>query len=93
MNKVEYRAAFELEKNCSDRRQTLVSYWVSFVSGVRRGWSNGYVIAGIGSSVRVRVRRVRKLYFKSDKVKQYNISSHLKWVLVADKSMHIINVQ
>ena len=42
--------------------------------------------------VRVRVR-VRKLYLKSDKVKQCNISSHLKWVLVADKSMHIIKVQ
>ena len=37
--------------------------------------------------------RVRKLYLKSDKVKQYNISSHLKWVLVADKGMHIIKVQ
>ena len=37
--------------------------------------------------------RVRKLYLKSDKVKQCNISSHLKWVLVADKSMHIIKVQ
>ena len=49
---------------------------------------------GFVTWVRVRVRvRVRKLYLKSDKVKQCNISSHLKWVLVADKSMHIIKVQ
>ena len=40
----------------------------------------------------VRVR-VRKPYLKSDKGKQYNISSHLKWVLLADNSMHIIKVQ
>ena len=33
------------------------------------------------------------MYLKSDKVKQYNISSHLKWVLVADKSMRIIKVK
>ena len=30
---------------------------------------------------------------KVGQCKQYNISSHLKWVLVADKSMHISKVQ
>ena len=32
----------------------------------------------------------KKTLFNVGQCKQYNISSHLKWVLVADKSMHII---
>ena len=40
-----------------------------------------------------RVRdRVRKLYLKSDNVKN-NISSHIKRMIVADKRMHIYMVQ
>ena len=35
----------------------------------------------------------KKTLFKVGQCKQYNISSHLKWVLVADKSMHISKVQ
>ena len=35
----------------------------------------------------------KKTFFKVGQCKQYNISSHLKWVLVADKSMHISKVQ
>ena len=32
----------------------------------------------------------KKTLFNVGQCKQYNISSHLKWVLVADKSMHMI---
>ena len=32
----------------------------------------------------------KKTLFNVRQCKQYNISSHLKWVLVADKSMHMI---
>ena len=35
----------------------------------------------------------KKTLFKVGQCKQYNISSHSKWVLVADKSMHISKVQ
>ena len=35
----------------------------------------------------------KKTVFKVGQCKQCNISSHLKWVLVADKSMHISKVQ
>ena len=35
----------------------------------------------------------KKTLFKVGQCKQCNISSHLKWVLVADKSMHISKVQ
>ena len=34
----------------------------------------------------------KKTLFNVGQCKQYNISSHLKWVLVADKSMHIDSV-
>ena len=32
----------------------------------------------------------KKTLFNVGQWKQYNITSHLKWVLVADKSMHMI---
>ena len=32
----------------------------------------------------------KKTLFNVGQCKQYNITSHLKWVLVADKSMHMI---
>ena len=32
----------------------------------------------------------KKTLFNVGQCKQYNISSHLEWVLVADKSMHMI---
>ena len=32
----------------------------------------------------------KKTLFNVGQCKQYNISSHLKWVLVADKSMHMV---
>ena len=32
----------------------------------------------------------KKTLFNVGQCKQYNISSHLKWVLVADKRMHMI---
>ena len=35
----------------------------------------------------------KKTFFNVGQCKQYKISSHLKWVLVADKSMHISKVQ
>ena len=35
----------------------------------------------------------KKTLFKVGQCKQCNISSHLKWVLVAYKSMHISKVQ
>ena len=34
----------------------------------------------------------KKTLFEVKQWKQYNISSHIKWVLIADKSMHIIKV-
>ena len=41
----------------------------------------------------MRKSKSKKTLFKVGQNKQYNISSHLKWVLVADKSMHISIVQ
>ena len=35
----------------------------------------------------------KKTLFKVGQCKQYNISSHSTWVLVADTSMHISKVQ
>ena len=35
----------------------------------------------------------KETLFKVGQCKQYNISSHLKWVLVADKNTHISKVQ
>ena len=35
-------------------------------------------------------KKSKKTLFNVGQCKQYNISSHLKWVLVADKSMHMI---
>ena len=32
----------------------------------------------------------KKTLFNVGQCKQYNISSHLKWVLVADNSMHMV---
>ena len=41
--------------------------------------------------VRVRNKsKSKKTLFNVGQCKQYNISSHLKWELVADKSMHMI---
>ena len=41
---------------------------------------------GVGASK----SKSKKTLFNVGQCKQYNISPHLKWVLVADKSMHMI---
>ena len=45
------------------------------------------------ADIRVRVKsKSKKTLFNVGQCKQNNISSHLKWVLVADKSMHINHI-
>ena len=47
-------------------------------------WAFGSINVGKSKS------KSKKTLFNDGQCKQYNISSHLKWVLVADKSMHMI---
>ena len=56
-------------------------------------WMFGQVIAFVVVAAAVAVKsksKSKKTLFNVGPCKQYNISSHLEWVLVADKSMHMI---
>ena len=52
-------------------------YW-PFVRGIHRSLVN-----------KSKSKKSKKTLFNVRQFKQYNISSHSKWVLVADKSMHM----
>ena len=57
--------------------------------------SNGFCIRSVSiesleSDISKSKSKSKKTLFNVGQSKQYNISSHLKWVLVADKSMHMI---
>ena len=62
----------------------LMSWWLS---------NTNYLIVSsselTSSSLAVKSKS-KKTLFNVGQCKQYNINSHLKWVLVADKGMHMV---
>ena len=77
-------------------------YHVTVIGGLRYHFQEGPATSSttIGSNFSCDTRypgadsksksKSKKTLFNVGQCKQYNISSHLEWVLVADKSMHMI---